>query len=507
MTYRIRLMMWLLMAGGVTAPTASSAAEGKSMQWLAGSAPATSSAEDAAQLARQAAELAARAAQMAANSQPASATTTNVGAPIASAGQPSPAPAAGWKNSEQGGEILDIRFQKPPVAAAPATAGPGAARNDGRVEPVGDQQVRLVARDFTNIDLVQTAQQEQLTPPATAPQPAPLATNGYNGAVYGDACCPPQRQLFWVSGVEATFLSPDLNNLGATFEIEEISDSRDDWFTSQSNDVDSLYVAPRAWIGVQGCNWGANLRYWHLQAGEGGYDPTISDVHGWDAGYPDAGYFTCSRLEAYTIDLELTRRFCVHDHWMQASFGVRHAEIWHAESITGLADSTDGLLSGFAHADRNTRGTGLVLGLYGRKPVFPCSCVHWFYNFRWSALWGPTETNSETFASVLVADENATATASSINGALTRVDDDLFIGEIQLGLEWNYALQCLPANAFCRFAVEYQRWYGGMGQTGALSFAGVTVDDEFTTLATTSAGAAAPELDLIGFTLGAGLTW
>ena len=64
-----------------------------------------------------------------------------------------------------------------------------------------------------------------------------------------------------------------------------------------------------------------------------------------------------------------------------------------------------------------------------------------------------------------------------MNGASTYVDDNLFIGEIQLGLEWDYALRCLPANAFFRAALEYQRWTGGQGYSAANSFAGVAIDD------------------------------
>ena len=62
-----------------------------------------------------------------------------------------------------------------------------------------------------------------------------------------------------------------------------------------------------------------------------------------------------------------------------------------------------------------------------------------------------------------------------INGAYTTIDDTLFIGEIQLGLEWNYGLCCLPANAFFRMALEYQRWDGGQGVSEADSFAGISI--------------------------------
>jgi hypothetical protein len=215
------------------------------------------------------------------------------------------------------------------------------------------------------------------------------------------------------------------------------------------------------------------------------------------------GLFSMNRLEAYTIDLEITRRFCLHDCWMQGSVGVRHAEIEHAESLTGTALASEANLFGYAEADRYTRGTGIVLGWYGRKPIYPCSCVHWYYNLRWSALWGPTQTAVETGATVLATGGNA----GSVNGAATCVDDNLFIGEVQLGLEWNYALKCLPANAFFRAGIEYQRWTGGIGYSESGSFAGLEVNNEFTTVGSTFASAAAPELDLIGITLGSGLTW
>jgi hypothetical protein len=167
-----------------------------------------------------------------------------------------------------------------------------------------------------------------------------------------DPCCQPR--LMWVGGVEATFLVPDLNSDGVTFAVEELDKDRVDFCDSEDTDVDSMYVSPRIWLGIQGCCWGANVRYWHLQASEGAYDPSIGGLGAWDdydCGRPDLGFFTCNRLEAYTVDLEITRRFCLHDCWMQAAFGVRHAEIQNNESITGLALTDAGLLNGFARAN------------------------------------------------------------------------------------------------------------------------------------------------------------
>jgi hypothetical protein len=541
MTYRTFLLLGLVMALPAVPPLAAQAADSKPAQWLVpGTTAASGSAEEAAQLARQAAELAARAAQMAAAAQNATSSAataappTTTAAPAVNATAISSAPAANvlpsLTNGVQQPQVIDIRFQNSPpapttnfnsataplatVTAAPTILAPAASTPQSQPSIHTDSQVHLATTTYTDGRLLRAAQEEPLpAAPGTTPM-TPIAPNAYggNGECMDESCCPPQRVLFWTGGVEATFLSPDLNSQGVTFEVEEIDEDRDDIFTSQSNDVDSLYVSPRAWIGIQGCRWGANLRYWHLQASEGAYDPSLGSLGGFDdfdCGLPDIGFFSCSRLEAYTVDLELTRRFCINDCWMQASVGVRHAEIEHNESITGLALTDEGLLQGYSRANRNTRGTGLLFGLYGRKPVFPCSCVNWFYNLRWSTLWGPTETAAETFASVQSSDPNFVASASSVNAAYTAVDDTLFIGEVQLGLEWTHALQCIPANAFCRFAVEYQRWDGGSGYSAADSFAGITITGETdpTSIVSTTGAAEEPQMDLVGFTFGTGLTW
>jgi hypothetical protein len=420
----------------------------------------------------------------------------------------------------------DVIAATAPAAAAAAPAAPVVApepqaKTTPESAPIRDDQIQLVAQMLMDRGVIRAAQEEPLPSSPDAVKPT---TNGPGSDARGDMpeylsgeeCCPDpccQPRLMWVGGVEATFLVPDLNSDGVTFAVEEFDTDRADFCDSQDTDVDSMYVAPRIWLGIQGCCWGANVRYWHLQASEGTYDPSIGGIGSWDdydCGRPDLGYFTCNRLEAYTVDLEITRRFCIHDCWMQAAFGVRHAEIQNNESITGLALTDAGLLNGFARANRYSRGTGIMMGLYGRKPIFPCSCVNWFYNARWSAMWGPTQTSAETFAAASAVDDDFVASAASVNGAYTTIDDTLFMGEIQLGLEWNYALCCMPANAFFRMAIEYQRWDGGDGFSGANSFAGIEVDDGMSTVASlvgTNASAQEPQMDLLGFTIGTGLTW
>jgi hypothetical protein len=407
--------------------------------------------------------------------------------------------------------------------AIPANSSQPAAATNSRPEVrLTDEQLQLVSRILQDSQVNRAAEEESLPPAPGSAQSRGDATNAPERDVphldgdpmlYGE-CCPPQPRLFWTAGVEATFLNPDLNTDGVSIAVEEIDENRHDICTTLSDDLDSVYMSPRIWLGVQGCCWGTNLRYWHLQASEGSYDPSIGiqgDWIGYDCGTPDFGFTSCSRLEAYTIDLELTRRFCLNDCAMQAAMGIRHAEIDHNESLWALANADQGLLTGMARANRLSRGTGLMFGLYGRKPIYPCSCVHWFYNARWSALWGPTQTSVETFASVNVTstDPNISGSAASVNGAYTNVDDTLFIGELQLGLEWLYSLQCVPANAFFRAALEYQRWDGGKGFSVSNSFAGaevITTADPLSVI-TADAAASVPQMDLIGIALSTGLTW
>jgi len=80
---------------------------------------------------------------------------------------------------------------------------------------------------------------------------------------------------------------------------------------------------------------------------------------------------------------------------------------------------------------------------------------------------------------------------------------DLQIAEIQVGLEWNHALECVPANFFCRTAYEYQFWDINGLPTGGAGFGGTI--GELTTNSFSSAGLG--DMCLNGFSIATGLTW
>lgn len=323
------------------------------------------------------------------------------------------------------------------------------------------------------------------------------------------ACCPmPCIPTYWLAGVEATFLAPDMNAGSVSYRLQDEfrSPQLDATFGSDDAAVNDFYVAPRLWLGVQhGCH-GVAVRYWHLQAAEAAFDPFTFTPPGPTLDY---GYFIHNRLDAYTIDLEGTRSFCVYDTKNTFTFGVRYALLQHdtALSVDAQVDngaSGTGVISGNARANRLAAGTGITSSLSGRKPLFCDSCIHLFYGARGSVVWGCISNSVETDT----IEVTAGATAGSYNGAVAEVDDAMFIGEVQLGLEFDYRVVCFPADAFFRVALEYQYWNADSGSAVASSFAGFGGPSP-TPLSQGQAYAQAngATLDLIGLSVGTGFTW
>lgn len=316
----------------------------------------------------------------------------------------------------------------------------------------------------------------------------------------GCAKCKPPRIV--VVGTEFVFLSPELNGVPVSYQFDDFGTPETLQFGPAFDDaaLDDFYAAPRIWMGVQGPRWGVIARYYHLRAGENAHDlfipaPFLTGDHGFDAN---------NLLEAYYADIELTRNFCLHGCKNQFAFGCRYALIEHDESIYGFSDTTDGLLMAGARRNRMAHGTGITMALNGRKPLFCNSCANWFYNVRGSILWGPTDNEVQSWSSA-TASGSADVTAGSIDGAAIEVDDDLFIGEVQVGLEWDFALRCLPAKAFFRTAFEYQYWDASSGSAASGSFAGFGDPGDFQVTASSSA----PGLivDFLGLSIGTGFTW
>ncbi|HEY1785739.1 MAG TPA: hypothetical protein VGG30_09335, partial [Pirellulales bacterium] len=92
-----------------------------------------------------------------------------------------------------------------------------------------------------------------------------------------------------------------------------------------------------------------------------------------------------------------------------------------------------------------------------------------------------------------------------ISPAGSYANGDAFIGELQFGVQYNHALQTLPATAFFRFGGEFQYWHVNNG-CSASSYANAgPINNSALVSATASAGNS--NLALLGFGFTTGLSW
>ncbi len=298
----------------------------------------------------------------------------------------------------------------------------------------------------------------------------------------------------WIGGAEAVFLSPQYNSPGRVAVFNEFTFANTtDVFTDSGTEIDQLTAAPRVWLGYQGEQNGFQVRYFKLDA-----DETFSQPFN---PVSFTTYQATNTLELETFDLEFTRLFCFHGHQNQFTFGARYAHLELGSSVTGTSLFASELLSGSAFSGFQFEGVGLTTSLNGKRQI-GCSNCSWFYNARASFLWddqGGARVGTQAFQTGQI------NTAFRVDQGVAQGNTDLFIGEIQLGLQYDRALKCIPANAFIRGAFEYQYWdTTGAGSLLTISRAELVGVESSTAFASSGGDAI---LDLVGFSIGAGITW
>jgi len=304
--------------------------------------------------------------------------------------------------------------------------------------------------------------------------------------------CAPLVQL--VASVEATFFWPQLNRSflltgfnNALGPIETINSA------ALGSVEGSFLVGPRITLGLQGECWGLVGRYWNATTWADNFTPAFP-------GAAQSGIILFDAFRAYTVDLEVQRRFC-HWNWDLYGFlGVRYASVDN-DRVMSLQNSfgTD-LLTASSFAGQQFNGTGLTFGLFGLRPIF-CDdgALKVYFANRYSLLWGNGSAAVQNTATAA----NGIAFAAATNGALAKGEGDLFIAELQFGLQWDACLKCLPGRAFLRAGWEWQYWDSNAGVVAqSNSFADVVTSQSFST---TKAGDLL--FDLIGFTIGAGIMY
>jgi hypothetical protein len=255
---------------------------------------------------------------------------------------------------------------------------------------------------------------------------------------------------------------------------------------------DDFTLSPRITLGVQGECWGFVVRYWRLQTGDLDSDFAFRTGEG-------AGSASCFKAE--TLDLEVTRLLtrCENGATWQVSGGVRYAQLLEGAELSFSETGAGGYYQDAVLARHDFSGAGLTVALQGVRPV-NCN-FNLFFSLRGSIMF---DANASDYVATR-ADWSGVGPAHAFNAAVSEGNANLFIGELQVGGQWNLALRCMPANAFVRVAFEYQYWCtSGDGFAAAYSFAG-PVEGPVGYSAGLSSGDS--HVNLVGFNVGTGLTW
>jgi len=281
------------------------------------------------------------------------------------------------------------------------------------------------------------------------------------------------------AGSEVTFLSP----LREPEQIVGIAD-----FTTgqvwQQTGVSGFGSGMRLWAGVMPEDQGFRVRYFAMANDQLKADPVFPQ-------FAQPAFSSASHYDIDALDLEFTQIFPLGHHRIDASFGVRMAELSLQSSTIGYADVGNGVsVYGMAMAANEMRGIGFTgsvggfihiqdllgpkaetrLNAPGPKTPFQEWVMHWglFYNIRATALWSETAVSVLTDANAVVKG-NASAAAFSRNQATAVGDERQITGnfDLQFGFEYEKKLEKLPTSLVMRIGFEYQRW--SLGEVSATS--------------------------------------
>lgn len=395
---------------------------------------------------------------------------------------------------------------KGPQALAPA--------QEGSAPSGGSQAVPVVASNDAFALAAWTAAQEEIPAPAPEAVPAYVAEGaqpydvvpdaGYPGVYDEGLACGEEgcsNQLWcdvWDScagfcsagltaGVEATFLAPCDEPDQSVVLTDGIKDK-----IHEASSHSGLGSGLRTWIGLQHCGWGIRFQYWYLDNDIIKVDPVV----------PVTAQPTLEEafhLKADVFDVELTQRLCFGCWRIDTSFGGRHAKLERNSTVLGYGTVGNGVnLYGLAVGANEIEGTGFTFSLGARKPIFGGGW-HCFFGYRGSMLWADASASALTEANAITRDPVGSANSRDTAFACKDHSEDVCISEFQVGLQYECCLNCVPANLFCRIALEYQHWDTGDLYAASNSYAYLEGGfPEFGGRVDASADAHDGDLDLIG---------
>ena len=318
------------------------------------------------------------------------------------------------------------------------------------------------------------------TPPPAAPPPKSKGRQTLRSAgekVIGRAKKAIEGGVY--AGGELTFIAP----LREPEQVVGIAD-----FTTgqvwQQTGVTGIGTGMRMWAGVMPEDQGFRVRYFTMANDQLKADPVFPQ-------FAQPAFSSASHYDIHALDMEFTQIFPMGHHRVDASFGVRMAELSLQSSTVGYADVGNGVsVYGLAMAANEVQGIGFTgslggfihiqdllgpkaearLGAPGPKTPFQEWVMHWglFYNVRGTALWSETAVSVLTDSSAVV-QGNVSGSAFSRNHATAVGDERQITGnfELQFGFEYEKKLEKLPTSLVMRIGFEYQRW--SLGEVEATS--------------------------------------
>ncbi|MBA2115442.1 Lpg1974 family pore-forming outer membrane protein [Bremerella alba] len=287
-------------------------------------------------------------------------------------------------------------------------------------------------------------------------------------------CHPNVCEAHWFAGFEATFLKPHFTSNPA-YTLMESDGSSFESFSQVEFDYD-LQFAPRVFVGLQmNEEIGFRATWWHFDNdpsvltaqppanGFGSITPPPFGTVDISTSIPGSTFQAGTGLTAYTLDLDVTRQYCI-SHWRIGAFGgLRYAEI--DQNYLAQTTNASGALTGQIDYEHGLSGIGPTMGLYASVPV--ANRIELFSEARGSILFGEA-------TSRLTAGEDLDLTTPFTTTTTASRDEVMTIGEVELGLRWQGCRRrCWQP--FGSVALEGQTW-GDVGnatsEEGSLGFFG-----------------------------------
>jgi hypothetical protein len=305
---------------------------------------------------------------------------------------------------------------------------------------------------------------------------------------------------YWFSGAEMIFMGYSARTGGqVTLSFNDSTTAGTDFSARDGNNAQGLAYTPRLWLGRQVSEkWGVVGRFWSL-SDFSTHPPAL--VPGTVALPNFATITEFDRARLYTIDVEAIRSFTPGAWKVDGTIGVRQAKIFADARVDAFGVFTTGnfvnlsLSNGFKFD-----GTGATSALIVRRQIGN-SNAHFFLSGRGSHLWGHTDSFGRVAGAVASSPSAPLVGAATVtrNNAISQ----LTIAEMQVGIQWEFALQSVPMTTFFRTAFEYQNWNVNGPPTGGAGFGGTI--GTLTTNSFSSAGLG--DAQLYGLSVATGFTW